>query len=211
MARNPHASYEPSDHQRTPIIPIANNVTTTASGYVLDARQGKVLNDKIDQRVGVSGVTGMQIRGSAATNNIGIRVYKNSANTAWTQETISADNATLTVTKREAGESTDTNVATIYSAGGTFKKISYSYAYTITANGALTITGDDFGVSTPSGYSVAGALSWFTGSQYVFVYRFTPQNQGANAIMSLHNASNGTVSATATITLLYHKSIMSSS
>lgn len=200
------------------------SITTSAASFPVPAvgETGKVLWGKVvkwfsdmyalatatDQRISVSGVTGLQVRGSASTNNVGLRVYKNAEGTAWTQETISADNATLTVTKREAGESTDTNVATIYSAGGTFKNISYSYAYTITANGALTITGDDFGVSTPSGYSVAGALSWFTGSQYVFVYRITPQNQGANAIMSLHNASNGSISATATITILYAKTIM---
>ena len=47
MARNPHASYEASDHQRMPIIPIANNLTTTVSGYALDARQGKALNDML--------------------------------------------------------------------------------------------------------------------------------------------------------------------
>ena len=52
MARNPHASYEASDHQRMPIIPkftdyIANNLTTTVAGYALDARQGKTLDDKI--------------------------------------------------------------------------------------------------------------------------------------------------------------------
>ena len=50
MARNPHASYEASDHQRMPIIPkftdyIANNLTTTVAGFALDARQGKILND----------------------------------------------------------------------------------------------------------------------------------------------------------------------
>lgn len=48
MARNPHASYEASDHQRMPIIPIANNLTTTSAGYALDARQGKALNDKFN-------------------------------------------------------------------------------------------------------------------------------------------------------------------
>ena len=47
MARNPHASYEASDHQRMPIIPIANNLTTTVSGYALDARQGKALSDAL--------------------------------------------------------------------------------------------------------------------------------------------------------------------
>jgi len=47
MARNPHASYEASDHQRIPIIPIVNNVTTTSAGFALDARQGKALDDKI--------------------------------------------------------------------------------------------------------------------------------------------------------------------
>lgn len=54
MARNPHASYEASDHQRMPIIPIANNLTTTVSGYALDARQGKVLNDKIENDPGLA-------------------------------------------------------------------------------------------------------------------------------------------------------------
>lgn len=43
MARNPHASYEASDHQRMPIIPIANNLTTTTPGYALDATQGRYL------------------------------------------------------------------------------------------------------------------------------------------------------------------------
>ena len=45
MARNPHASYESNDHQRMPVIPIVNNLTTTNPGYALDARQGKALND----------------------------------------------------------------------------------------------------------------------------------------------------------------------
>ena len=49
MARNPHASYEASDHQRMPILPIVNNLITTDPGYALDARQGKVLYDKINQ------------------------------------------------------------------------------------------------------------------------------------------------------------------
>ena len=31
------------------IPPVANNLTTTAAGYALDARQGKTLNDKITQ------------------------------------------------------------------------------------------------------------------------------------------------------------------
>ena len=48
MARNPHASYESNDHQRMPVIPIVNNLTTTNPGYALDARQGKELNDAIN-------------------------------------------------------------------------------------------------------------------------------------------------------------------
>ena len=205
MARNPHASYEPSDHQRTPIIPIANNVTTTASGYVLDARQGKVLNDKIDQRVGVSGVTGMQIRGSAATNNIGIRVYKNSANTAWTQETISADNATLTVTKREAGESTDTNVATIYSAGDIFKTVGYTYSYTVAANAAISITANDFGMSTPSGYSVVAVRTWDASNSTMNVYRIIPNATGSGNVISMRNTTNSQQTGTFSIVVLYVK------
>jgi hypothetical protein len=32
-------------------VPVANNLTTTMSGYVLDARQGKVLNDSLTNRI----------------------------------------------------------------------------------------------------------------------------------------------------------------
>lgn len=42
---------------------IANNLTTTASGYVLDARQGKALNDKITKNVTVGSMVSL-------TNNV---------------------------------------------------------------------------------------------------------------------------------------------
>lgn len=188
------------------IANVVNNWTTTESGYALDARQGKALNDKIDQRMGVSGVFGMQLRGSTTTNNIAFRVYKNAENTAWTQETINADNAVLTISKREAGESTDTTVATIYSAGNIVMVKPYSYEYTCAANSPVSITGAEFGVSTPSGYVPIGAVAYFTGSQYIFVYRLTPQNTGAQSVISMHNDSSGSITATATVYIMYIKS-----
>ena len=36
---------------------IANNLTTTSSGYVLDARQGKALNDSLVKRLGSANLT----------------------------------------------------------------------------------------------------------------------------------------------------------
>lgn len=200
------------------------SITTSAASFPVPAvgETGKVLWGKVvkwfsdmyalatatDQRISVSGVTGLQVRGSASTNNVGLRVYKNAEGTAWTQETINADNATLTVTKKESGESTESPVATIYSAGATLKRVDYSYAYTVAANSYVSITGTNFGVSTPSGYSVVAAVNWSTGSQNVYAYRVVPQNTGDGSIMGLHNVSNSTVAVTATITILYAKTIM---
>lgn len=44
----------------------ANNLTTTASGYALDARQGKALNDKVTQ------LNSALVRGTETFNNITI-------------------------------------------------------------------------------------------------------------------------------------------
>lgn len=113
---------------------VVNNLTTTEEGFALDARQGKVLNDKLNDL---------------------------------------------------------------------FLIKSYTFAYSCNANSSTSITGSQFGVSTPTGYVPIGVISHFTGSQYVFAYRIMPQNTGAQTIMSLHNASGGTVNVSATINIVY--------
>lgn len=192
-------------------IDIVNGLNETEPGKALDAVQGKVLNDKIEQRISLNNVIGLQIRGSGASNNLGFRVFKNSEKTAWTQMTASADNSKIDITQKEADASTEIPVANIYSAGGIFQIKSYTYEYTCQPNANVNITGSMFGVATPAGYTPVGAVSWFTGSQYCFVYRITPQNTGANVVLSIHNVSASAVTVSATINILYAKNISISS
>lgn len=49
---------------QTFVVQIQNNLTTSSSGYVLDARQGKVLNDKIEGRI-------IQNAGTPTTSTVG--------------------------------------------------------------------------------------------------------------------------------------------
>ena len=187
---------------------VYNKLDQNKSGYALDARQGKTLNDKIDQRISVSGVTGMQIRGSSTTNNVGLRVFKNSQNTAWTQETFSADAGTIVMSKKDVGSLTETILGTIHSAAATLKRIDYSYTYTVAANSSVAISASNFNMATPSGYMVAGMVNYNTSNQYVYAYRVWPQTSGLQTVLALHNTSNSSITATATITILYVKSIM---
>lgn len=56
-------SYDINDSR---ITGVANNVTTTAEGYTLDARQGKVLKDLVDTKTSnVGTITGIKMNGSS--------------------------------------------------------------------------------------------------------------------------------------------------
>lgn len=50
---------------------VANNLTTTASGYVLDARQGRVLNEKINKMTLPLSTTAQLYRGAALITGSG--------------------------------------------------------------------------------------------------------------------------------------------
>ena len=70
---------------------IANNLTTTASGKVLDARQGKALNDKIPTSVtfygtAATGVTATNLSGRAYGKvcSLNIHVKRSSSASGWT-------------------------------------------------------------------------------------------------------------------------------
>lgn len=82
----------------------------------------------------------------------------------------------------------------------------YSYQYTIGANGNLNITGGNLGISTPSGYTPIGTAALTTGDNNVVFRAFLPYSTGSSdPIVSLHNLSSSSVTATLTIRILYSK------
>lgn len=68
----------------------------------------------------------------------------------------------------------------------TIKTYTYTVASTA-ANGSTTVTGTNFGVSTPSGYIPLGVRYFYCNNGFVAVTQVQPHNTGSSAVMVLHN------------------------
>lgn len=79
----------------------------------------------------------------------------------------------------------------------------YAYTYTIAANSAISITGNDFGVSTPSGYAPLAFQKINTRSDFVFPRLSQVSSVGSNALMRLANISSSQQSNACEITIVY--------
>lgn len=70
----------------------------------------------------------------------------------------------------------------------------YSYAwpssFSISANGSKTLTADNFGFSTPSGYKIAGLGRFTSGSVHVSVSAINLEATGTSGAMTLHNLTD---------------------
>lgn len=91
--------------------------------------------------------------------------------------------------------------------GYLFIRKTYSYDYSNLAAGSnLSISANDFEVSTPSGYTPAGIVYYHTGNGNVYAYTVSSSATGTSSMMRIHNnAGSSAVSNTATITILYIK------
>lgn len=121
-----------------------NNATTTAAGYVLDARMGKTLNDKID-------VIGNIFTGSMSS------AKSCSANT-WTavaSVTVSAGAYILFGRARCATGNANKMFSVIIGYGGTVGVMSSSMPVTIGTIGFSASTSDTFVVSSTTTFSVS--------------------------------------------------------
>lgn len=83
----------------------------------------------------------------------------------------------------------------------------YTVSYTTGGNASISITADDFGATTPSGYSPIGITDFASQSVNVVVRGIYGKASGTNTMMSLRNLSSSSVTATAYITILYIKSL----
>ena len=84
-----------------------------------------------------------------------------------------------------------------------FSVSSYNYSYTISANSTLNITGTNFGVSTPSGYTAVAVQQWQSGNDNVVVAGIRCQYTGSDWVMKLRNTSSSSQSGKAYINILY--------
>ena len=90
-----------------------------------------------------------------------------------------------------------------------FKRVWYEYTWTntIAAGSSYSFPADDFGVSTPEGYTPVGFWRLNTGTVYCNILAVVPGATGANTILSIRNMSTTDKSGyTAGIGILYMKS-----
>lgn len=85
---------------------------------------------------------------------------------------------------------------------------SYSYSYSLAANGTESVTGSNFKVATPTGYAPLGVRRATSGSARVSITGIIPDATGSTSVLTLVNTSASSVSGTATIRILYVKSSM---
>lgn len=80
---------------------------------------------------------------------------------------------------------------------------SYSFAYTITGNANLGIKANEFGVSTPTGYTPIAVSVFNSGNSYVVVASINIGATGSSTMMTVHNTSASTLTPSATLNILY--------
>ena len=81
----------------------------------------------------------------------------------------------------------------------------YSYDYTVSANGNVNISATNFGASVPDGYKAVAVGRIATGSTSVVMRAFNYKATTSSAMLSMINTSASSVSATATIEIMYFK------
>ena len=81
----------------------------------------------------------------------------------------------------------------------------YRKSYTIASNSALILTADDFGVSTPSGYTPVGVVQFTSGNGDVYVRGLNIAATGQDGMLYLKNTKNSEITVTAYMQILYVK------
>ena len=83
----------------------------------------------------------------------------------------------------------------------------YTASYTVGGNASASITADDFGVTTPVGYTPIGISDFASQNVNVPVRGIYGRATGTSTMMALRNIVSTSVTATAYITILYIKSL----
>lgn len=81
--------------------------------------------------------------------------------------------------------------------------VTYSCSYSVGSGQYVALTGNGFGVSTPSGYTPIGIQRIAAGNANMLVRAYNAKATGDSAVINLYNNSSSTVSATATIDIVY--------
>lgn len=81
----------------------------------------------------------------------------------------------------------------------------YTYTYSLAQGGALNITGQNFGLATPSGYSVLGIVYFNSGSSFA-VPTYVAHNAGAATAVAVRNIGSTSLNPTFRVRFAYIRS-----
>lgn len=84
-----------------------------------------------------------------------------------------------------------------------FKVITYSCTKSFAGWDAFSITGDDLGVSTPSGYTPLAVRGYESSSGRIVPYLINIGATGTSAVMSMKNFTEGSATAVIQISIVY--------
>jgi len=113
-------------------------------------------------------------------------------------KSVSQNKNSVTVTKMD--DTTDTFTG----AWRGYQVKTYSFRYTIAAGAMKELTGTDFGILTPSGYTPVAVKRWQSGyGTEVFVTEIRAGATGSDWVMRVYNKSSQSLEATAGIEILY--------
>lgn len=79
----------------------------------------------------------------------------------------------------------------------------YTCSYAVSGGSQAALTATDFGTSTPSGYTPIGIQRIAAGNANMLIRAYNAKATGDSAVINLYNNSSSTVSATATIDIVY--------
>lgn len=81
----------------------------------------------------------------------------------------------------------------------------YTYTYSLAQGGALNITGQNFGLATPSGYSVLGIVYFNSGSSFA-VPTYVAHNAGVATAVAVRNIGSTSLNPTFRVRFAYIRS-----
>ena len=84
-----------------------------------------------------------------------------------------------------------------------YKIVSYSHSYTVSANGSVALTADDMGASTPSGYAPVAITLVGSGNSNVAIRYANASATGSNNMVGLKSVSSSSITASASVSILY--------
>ena len=96
-------------------------------------------------------------------------------------------------------------VATDLRGGTLFKLVQYNASYTASASASATLTASDFDASAPTGYIPIAVVQVGTGNGNVALRYVNVEATGSSNMIGMRNVSTGSISASASIKILYVK------